>query len=385
MKKRFLKISLLSASLLVASGPAINANIPGIAGAFPDIPLSTVELLSTIPSLFLMMSVLTSSFIARKIGYKKTIMVGIGLVMICGFIPAIVNDFYLIVVSRALLGFGIGLFNSLLVVLVNCLYEGKEKSSLFGIQAAFEGIGGMMITFIAGQLINLNWQAPFYSYLIAIPVFFMFLIFVPNVNHEDVMNQEADKINEVVSWKSYLPLLKYIGAIFIVAVFYMSMGIKTPKLMIDSGYGTASDSSIAFMLVGFGSMMSGLTFGKIYGVLKKYTLVLALTILSGSLFIVGVSSHVFITYIGGLLIGFGFRLFLPYLINSVNFSTLPNKGLSTSFILVSYNLGVAITPYACLLLQKLPLLDDLHYLFYFESIVIFVFASMAMIRTFVKR
>ena len=46
-----------------------------------------VEMLTTIPSLFLMISVLTSSFIATKIGYKQTIMVGLGTVMIAGLVP----------------------------------------------------------------------------------------------------------------------------------------------------------------------------------------------------------------------------------------------------------------------------------------------------------
>lgn len=67
MKKgKLLKISLLSASLLVASAPAINANIPAMAAAFSDIPLPMIEMLTTISSMFLMVSVLTSSFIAKK-------------------------------------------------------------------------------------------------------------------------------------------------------------------------------------------------------------------------------------------------------------------------------------------------------------------------------
>lgn len=136
MKKKLLKGSILSASLLVASGPAINANIPQIAAAFPDIPLATIELLSTIPSLFLMLSVLMSSFIANKLRIKRTIMIGLGLVMVCGFIPALINNFYLIVVSRALLGFGIGLFNSLLVILANYFYEGHERTAFYGLQAS---------------------------------------------------------------------------------------------------------------------------------------------------------------------------------------------------------------------------------------------------------
>ena len=60
-----------------------------------------------------------------------------------------------------MLGFGVGLFNSLLVSMINYFYDAKERSSMYGLQSAFEGAGGIAITFIAGQLLKINWQAPF--------------------------------------------------------------------------------------------------------------------------------------------------------------------------------------------------------------------------------
>ena len=128
LEESMLKIALLSVSLLVASAPAINANIPAMAKAFPNVPLSTVELLTTISSMFLMISVLTSSFIARKIGYKQTILLGIIIVAIFGTLPAFTHSFWLIMVSRALLGYGIGLFNSLLVTMISYFYHGEIRT-----------------------------------------------------------------------------------------------------------------------------------------------------------------------------------------------------------------------------------------------------------------
>ena len=98
------------------------------------------------------------------------------------------------------------------------------------------------------------------------------------------------------------------------------------------------------------------------------------------MFLIGVANNVLISYAGGFLIGFGFRLFLPYLFNSVNRLDIPNKGLATSLILVGYNLGVAITPYVSLLLQQLPFLDNLVYLLYFEAFVIVVMVIVIIFR-----
>ena len=157
MNSKKLKFSLLSASLLVGSATAINANIPTMANHFSDVPLSMVEMLTTIPSLFLMISVLTSSFIATKIRYKQTIMVGLGTVMIAGLVPFFIDNFTIILISRACLGFCVGLYNSLLVSMINYFYSSDKRSAMYGLQSAFEGVGGISITFIAGQLLKINW------------------------------------------------------------------------------------------------------------------------------------------------------------------------------------------------------------------------------------
>ena len=44
-KDLLLKMSILSASLVVVSGGAIAANIPAMAKTFADVPLQTVEML----------------------------------------------------------------------------------------------------------------------------------------------------------------------------------------------------------------------------------------------------------------------------------------------------------------------------------------------------
>lgn len=59
--KSLMKLSILLVSVITASAPAINANIPVLAQAFHNVPLTQVELLTTIPSFFLMLALLISS------------------------------------------------------------------------------------------------------------------------------------------------------------------------------------------------------------------------------------------------------------------------------------------------------------------------------------
>ncbi|MEG0548724.1 MAG: MFS transporter [Coprobacillus sp.] len=370
MKRGFiLKVSLLSASLIVASAPAINANIPSMAKAFSDIPLSMVEMLTTISSLFLMISVFISGFIAKRLGYKQTIVLGLFIVIISGTIPAFIDNFYIVLISRAALGFGIGLFNSLLVSMINYFYDGEEKSSLFGIQSACEGIGGMMITFIAGQLLRLNWQAPFYAYFIAVPVLILFTKFVPKIDTKDMLlKNQSQQTKQQETKGNFLPVFGYVGFIFMVAILYMTMGIKVSSLIAAENIGSASDGSTVIMLLSLGSMLGGFAFGKVFKVLKDYIFVVGLFMLATAMFIIGMSTNIVFTILGGFVVGFGFRMIMPYLINKINTSSIQNKTLATSLLLVGFNLGSFLSPYGSLILQKLAWIDNLRGLFYIDGL-----------------
>ena len=369
-KKSMLKPALLSASLLVASAPAINANIPAMITAFPKIPLQMVEMLTTVPSMFLMISVLTSSFIAKKIGYKQTIVLGLSIVAIFGVIPIFTNQFYIILISRALLGFGIGLFNSLLASIINYFYDGEEKSSLFGIQSACEGLGGMTITFMAGQLLKISWQAPFYAYLITIPIIILFISFVPKIKTEDILlktNNKTQAKNENKK-NNILPLISYILLLFIVAILYMTMGIKIATLMTSEGYAKASDASIVIILLSLGAMISGFLFGKIIKLLKEFTIPVAFLIMATAMYLISISNSTIVTVFAGFLVGFGFRMILPYFINKINTSNLSNPSLATSLLLIGYNLGVFITPYGSKVLEYLAAEQGIRGVFHVNSI-----------------
>lgn len=363
-KEQVLKYSLLSASLLVGSAPAINANIPAMASAFDTIPLAMIEMLTTVPSLFLMISVLISSFIAKKIGYKQTASLGLLIVAVSGILPVFVSNFYLILISRAMLGFGIGLFNSLTVALVNSFYQGKDRAKMYGLQSAFEGAGGIFITFIAGQLLKIGWQAPFLAYAIAIPVCIVFIKFIPKVaTANDISVDKNVIVKENGFKKDNIMLISFIALLFVAASLYMTMGIKVSTLITTAGYGNASDASLVIILLSLGAITAGTLFSKIIKIFKQLTPIIGLLILALAMFLIGISNSMIITFAGGFLTGFGFKIFMPYLIDRINNSQIKNTPLATSLLLVGFNLGAFISPYSSLFVQNIALSDSLNSLF----------------------
>lgn len=379
MNKNILKITLLSVSMLVAIAPAINANIPVMAEAFADIPLSLVEMITTIPSLFLMISVLTSSFIAKRMGYKQTILFGLIIVAISGIVPVFIGNFYIVLISRAFLGFGIGLFNSLLIGLISYFFDGEERTTLIGYHEALGGLGGMLITFIAGKLISVSWQAPFIAYVIAFPVILLFWKFIPKVKTAEIINKSVVKnINKDEKKQKGYFVFAFMIMIIIGAVLNMTMGIKVSSLIVEQGYGQASDGSLVIMLLSFGSMISGFLFGKMYKLLKDFILPAGFIVVALAMFIIGISNSSLFTVLGGFLVGFGFRVMMPYLTNIVNNANLKNPALATSLLIVAYNFGSAFAPYGSILIQKLAWTGDLRGVFYVDGLG---FVTLAIITT----
>lgn len=81
-------LALLSVAMVVYSAPAISANVPAIAASFPEVDAVYIGLLTTIPSLFLLLGIFTTSMIEKRIGKKYTMVTGLVIVAIFGTLPA---------------------------------------------------------------------------------------------------------------------------------------------------------------------------------------------------------------------------------------------------------------------------------------------------------
>ena len=105
------KVGVLGISLMLTSSQAINGVIPQMKEAL-NISQSQSELLGTAPSITVILFILLSSYVADKLGMRKTIIIGLLLAGIGGILPVFVANFPIVLISRIILGAGLGLYNS---------------------------------------------------------------------------------------------------------------------------------------------------------------------------------------------------------------------------------------------------------------------------------
>lgn len=152
-KKMILKIAILSCCLVTASQNAIAGNIPAIAYTFKNVALSTIELMTTIPSLFVMLAILLNGFLAKRMNHKTSLLIGLLICGIGGIIPYFIKEIYIMLISRAIFGFGVGMINSNLLIMIVSLFDGKERSQMIGLQGSIGGLGSFLTTYVAGMLL----------------------------------------------------------------------------------------------------------------------------------------------------------------------------------------------------------------------------------------
>lgn len=341
------KFALLSVSLLVISGGAIAGNIPAIEAAYPSVHPTIVEFLTTLPSLMIIATVLFSHKLAEKIGYKRTVQFGILHVLIAGVLPMFVPSFTALFMSRIIFGAGVGLFNPLLYVFASERYKNRELTSVIGMQSAFEGVGAMLMTFIAGQLFMIHWRASFAAYALALPILILFSLFIPDVHPK---RQAAHK--KQAHQRLSRTFILYLVLLVLSVTIYMSVTVKASSLLIAKEIGTATDGSNLIALVGLGSMAAGMLFGRLYAQLRTLTLPVAFLLLAISMFMLAWTQSLAVALIAALICGFAFRTFIPYLFNAANQQSTDSER-NTSLLLMAFNFGIALSPFSIAIAQRL--------------------------------
>ncbi|MGT2756622.1 MFS transporter [Streptococcus ovuberis] len=363
MTARLQKLSLLLVSVIVLSSGVLLPSLPEITQEYSKINSTLVELLSTLPALFTMLTVSFSPHLAEKLGYKQTVQLGLVITLVSGFAPMLTSSFIWLFISRVTFGIGIGLFNPLLFSFSSHLYKGNELSSMIGFQSAFEGIGGIVTSLLVAQLIAGGWRQTLWVYLIILPVLLLFSFFVPNIGSPRTV--EARQHTKIKIDKAFLLL---IVLLMILITVYMSVSVKLTALLLEGRFGTAKDASLALALMGFGAMSAGLLFGKSIQLFKQWLLPVALTGMGVSLLCLGLTRNLSLVLLSNIAIGLAFRSFVPYLMNLANQVSDGSGERRTALLLMGFNIGSAFAPVSIKVLQNMLHLKEVKSIYLVEGL-----------------
>jgi len=343
--KPIFKAGILSLSLVSMAAPAIAATLPFISEALPSVSQTSIEMLMSVPNLGILSALLLSPFIINLIGKRPTVLSGLVIALISGIVPFFTLNYTAMLVSRFLLGFGLGLFDALATALINITYEGATREKLLGYSGAVQAFGSSLLTLLVGILMGINWRTTFLIYLIILVPLVLFGIFVPKLDVDKVESQKGEQKLAKEKISINMTIIMYAIYLFLVFSSFITVVFRLAPLVIEGGYGTAAQASMISALrtgVGF---ISGLTFGIVKGRFKESTAPLSLGFM-GILFIgLSLSNTLLLTTIISVLIGIFFGYINPSVFSAVAKATdKASQTVGITILIIAINLGVALNP-----------------------------------------
>ena len=311
-----LKGALLSTSTLtVMAGATIAPSLPAMREIFSNVP--NVDFLVgqvlTLPALFIAICSPLTGFLIDRFGRRTLMLVAIVLYGLSGGAGVVVPSLLLLLLARAFLGISVAGIRTCGNTLIADYFEGEERTQMFGLQAAFAGLGGTVFLALGGYLADVHWRGPFFIYLLAFVIFpfIYWLLYEPDVSRSGAMADNAVGANSVLP----LRLLLFIYPISALSqiVFYF-VPVQLPFHLQNILDASASQTGIAIASTAFFYALASLAFGWFGQQFRNISLLMLGFTLTGIGFcLIGLASTWIVIIFGLILGGFGLGLVIPNL------------------------------------------------------------------------
>lgn len=303
-KKIKIIISIVAISFIQGLQYCVSPVLGQIQENYPDVNISLIQMLITAPALMSMIVAVLSGWLVVKISKKKLLIFGSFVAGVTGFLPFLSDSFGLLFFSRTFYGVGLGLATALNTAVVAEFFEGDERVSVMGIQAASVGAGMVVVTTVGGMLGAGGFRN---AYLINVIGFISMLLIsfcLPDTGKAKVTSTEKIRLNKEVFKISALGMIEFL---FLITF--------TTNIAMHLSGSLAGDTAVSGNLTGIFSgsqIVVGLILGMITKVTGKYTLPVAmLSFSAGAFLLVLFPSNFVMLLIGAVFCGFSQGMFIP--------------------------------------------------------------------------
>ena len=181
MKKRRLLYTILSISLLtVMAGAAIAPALGVIGRHFAGQNPLLIQLIVSLPALFIILTNLVFPLLCRLMKTRTLALAGLSLYVLAGAGAFFVDNIWMLLAFRALMGISVGMIMPLSTGLLAYYFPPEQQASLMGLSAAMNQMGGVVATFLAGILAGIAWNYAFLVYLLGVIAMALVALFLPN-------------------------------------------------------------------------------------------------------------------------------------------------------------------------------------------------------------
>ena len=300
--------TILSMSLLtVMAGAAIAPALGIIKAHFSEAPAILVQFIVSMPALLIIVTNLFFLPLSRVLRTRAIATTGLLLYIVAGAGCFFMDDIYLLLAMRALLGVSVGLIMPLSTGLLAYYFPPEQQARLMGLSAAMNQMGGVVATLLAGLLATIEWNYAFFVYLLGLIALVMVWLWLP-----DEQLGSANKRGVPFHLRQ---LLKFhpsvVGMLLLMMIFFI---FPTNFAIVASQQQRLSTELITVIMVGLDvvAFFVGLGFGSLMNRFRQ-----SVKYFAPLLFLLGYVSYlvptVVMAMLGSAFIGMATGVGVPYL------------------------------------------------------------------------
>ena len=332
-----------AANVIFIMSPAMNAIATEL---YPDLPYTSVLLVSTISSLLMIPGSLVAGAALGKVKFKTMALISMGGIIIFGMLPYFIRPLTAVYVFRGIVGFCIGLGFPLQSTLALQLFNDKERPRALGFATVSLSVGSIVFMVVSGMLADQNAAYPylFHAILLIPLILVMTLLKEPSAEDKVETVEAPSQVPETGKMPPYAIFTAFMFAVVFFAFYPVLLNMSS--VCANENIGGATVAGILLALYTVGNCIGGFIFEPLHRFAGKLVVPIGLVfwILGTACFAFG--HNVPLIIIGVLLSGTAVQTVWPGTVNTYSEYVPKNKQSMAVAIFVSgMNIGCFLTTY----------------------------------------
>lgn len=321
--------------------------------SYPDVPVTTIQLILTIPPLISVPGTLLAGLLSTVIRKKYIAEFALLVIFIGGMVPLAspnptITTMFL---ASGSIGLGQGLLHPLASAFICQSWDGATRGRVLGFKQSFNYVGAALVALGVGTLALVHWSYAFLVYIGVVPILILTHFLLPKGTKEKrsfSTKHVAGAIRDILN-----PSAIYLFVLFFVATMF-SYGFHTnvALLVSDRDLGSTMDVSFVTSTISITSFLLGVAYGATINRLGKSTLAIGFVLLACGMVVSSLATNIFMLVMGGVLFGLGTgiqEISTVYYVSMVVEKRYVTMALSIVVSCVS--LGAAISPFTVQAIQ----------------------------------
>lgn len=341
------KIAILSVSALnIMTNASIAPVLVYLNQAFPDVTITNIRLMLTLPALVIIFSSLLTGVLANRIPKRTLLFSGLALYLIGGIGAGFCKQFSFILAFRIILGLGAGVTNTFSTALISNFYDGEERVKLIGNSTVVSHAVAVISPLLTGYLASISWRYAFSIYGIAFLVLLITFFWLPEAPaaaaQQSSFKPSLNRMGTVIAVNAGLLMLTF---------YIFPTGIA--HLINARHIGESKAAGFAASISTLASTLINLFFAKIMRFFKRFVWVFSIALLVIGFGLMAFTTTAFSTYLGVFISGCGMGILFPgIMLRATQYSSPENTARTISMIVAGSNLGQFISPFLYSYLQR---------------------------------